>query len=200
MRHYIRIITIPEYILKVKMSEKRKPSYYEMGKKKIPKKYLNKRFRFVSYHTGKGFTKLFLTDLKTGNKVIANPRSVGTHRYESVNGQGFSSGFSSPYIRNRIVRAIKQSYVPHLRGIQPIESFPIGIDMELHAPRGNNRWDLSNLWVYNKYFEDTLVDLGIIPDDSVDYITKTGAPEYTEVETSEQRKLIFKIYCDNKRK
>lgn len=39
---------------------------------------------------------------------------------------------------------------------------------------GKNNWDIGNMAVQGKFFEDALVKLGIIPDDSIPYIHAVG--------------------------
>ncbi|MDC6350725.1 hypothetical protein PP178_04110 [Zeaxanthinibacter sp. PT1] len=188
MRPILELITIPLYITQVKLSEKRRATHYKKGsKKKIPKKYEKYVFN----------KKGILVHPKTGTPAIANPRSVGTPRYKKINGQEIYSGMPH-HMRAKIVLAIKKNFLKYLKEVKPIQDFPIQIDMELHAEIGIGNWDLDNLWIYNKCFQDALTEAGIIPEDNIQYITKCAAPEFVPVASEEQRKFVFKIYKDNR--
>lgn len=193
MRKLLLEITIPEYITKVKLSEKRQAKYYNVkGKKKIPDKYLKDKKRYLIDGGG------FIRDKFTGNKVIANSRSVGTPKYSKINGQAFYSGFGSFAVRMAIVAGIKNFFKPFLRGIPPITEYPVQFEMELHAPIEEGNWDLDNLWIYTKCFQDMLTDMKILVDDNIQFVTKPAAPEFFPVKTMEERKIVFKIYKDDR--
>lgn len=184
MRRFITAITIPEFITHVKLSNKRRAKYYTK-KSKIPKKYKELKFK-----------NGFLVDVD-GKKVVSNPRSVGTPKLKKINGQEIYSGMPH-HMRAKIVKTIKDFYKKHLKNIDPVDSFPIQIEMELHAPIEVGNWDLDNLWIYNKCFQDALTDLGIIPDDNIQYITKPASPLFFPVENMEDRKLVYRIYSDDR--
>ena len=84
------------------------------------------------------------------------------------------------------------------------------------SKRDKAAWDIGNFWVWSKIFDDCLIPYkepvlrtgkkenkdktkyrgwkGLIPDDSIDYIKKTGGIEYFEINDYSKRKIIFKIY------
>ena len=186
MSNLINSITVPKYIKHVVLSKKRRAKYYTK-KSKIPKKYQGLPFN----------NKGILVD-KLGNPVIANPRVVGTPRLKKVNGQDFYKGTDSPHIRSKVVNEIKSFLKPFVVGIEPITTYPVQIKLEMHDVIGVGNWDLDNLWIYNKCMQDVLVDTGVLAEDNVMYVTAAAAPEFYPVDTEDDRKLVFKIYKDER--
>jgi len=186
MSNLINSITVPKYIKHVVLSKKRRAKYYTK-KSKIPKKYQGLPFN----------NKGILVD-KLGNPVIANPRVVGTPRLKKVNGQDFYKGTDSPHIRSKVVNEIKSFLKPFVKGIEPITTYPVQIKLEMHDVIGVGNWDLDNLWIYNKCMQDVLVDTGVLAEDNVMYVTAAAAPEFYPVDNEDDRKLVFKIYKDER--
>jgi hypothetical protein len=186
MSNLINSITVPKYIKHVVLSKKRRAKYYTK-KSKIPKKYQGLPFN----------NKGILVD-KLGNPVIANPRVVGTPRLKKVNGQDFYKGTDSPHIRSKVVNEIKSFLKPFVKGIEPITTYPVQIKLEMHDVIGVGNWDLDNLWIYNKCMQDVLVDTGVLAEDNVMYVTAAAAPEFYPVDNEDDRKLVFKIYQDER--
>lgn len=185
-KNLILKVELPVYLKRVKLSNKRRAKYYTKSSK-IPKKYQG--FDFDS--------KGRLAD-PMGTPIIANSRSVGTPRYKKINGQEFYKGLATPQVRATIVRNIKTYFGTHLKYLKPLEDFPIRVSIELHDIPGAKNWDLDNLWIYNKCFQDALTEYGIIPEDNMQYITAAGAPEYYPVEHELDRKLVFNIYKETR--
>jgi hypothetical protein len=156
-------------------------------KDKIPKKYQGPSFTFNK----KG--RLCSED---GMPLIKNSRTVGTPNYKKINGQEFYAGVGSPIIRVKVVNAIKDSFRPYLKGIKPLDDFPVCIDCHYYDVPGPANWDLDNKWIYTKVFQDLLVKEGILPDDNIHYVSRAASMEYYPVETEEERKLVFYIYKD----
>jgi len=179
-------ITVPEYIKHIVLSKKRRAKYYTK-KSKIPKKY-----------NGLPFNKKGILVDKLGNPVIANPRVVGTPRLKKVNGQDFYKGTDSPHIRSKVVNELKSFLKTFVQGIDPVTSYPVQIRLEMHDVIGVGNWDLDNLWIYNKCMQDVLVDQGILAEDNVMYVTAAAAPEFYPVDDEKDRKLVFKIYEDDR--
>ena len=182
-------IVIPHYIKQIQVSKHRRPTYYKMGEKKIPKKYDN--FPFEKF----GGT-MMLCNPGTKTRVIKNSKSVGTPRYLAINGQKFYSGFNSEHERMTIVYGLKDYYDEIIIGMKPITEFPIFIKY-IHFAKteiGFSIADLDNLsYCYTKTFQDWLTSRGIISEDNTRYI-RSFQPEVFPVETDEERKLIILIY------
>lgn len=174
-------ISIPLFIKKVMISKARRMKYYKKGGK-IPKKYSSYGFD----------SKNRLID-NNGECVVANPRTIGKPKYVTINGQALYNARMSPHIRSKIVNAVKDSFVPHIQGIEPIENLPVRISLKLYDTIRQANWDLDNQWLYNKCFQDLIVKHGILPDDDIKYITKAGAPEFCPVDNEQDRKLVFII-------
>lgn len=201
-------IEIPKYIRQVKLSDSRIKKYYEKGKKEPKaKKYLDTtKYAWKKDRSG----RIFLIDLATEEKVIANPRAAGTPRYITINGQKIYNGEASKHIRNKVLSAIKESFAPYVNKLKPInfEDFPLRIELEVHdiirEPNSNSLWDVDNrAWPYVKAFQDCLTgntdkkgklrNKQIIPDDNVLYITQPPVPRFVPVDDEEERKLVFTI-------
>ncbi len=179
-------ISIPLFIKKVMISKSRRIKYYKEGGK-IPIKY--SKYGFDS--------KGRLIDDK-GEYIVANPRTIGKPKYITINGQALYNARMSPHIRSKIVNAVKDSFEPHLNGVEPIVNLPVRISLKLYDTIRQANWDLDNQWLYNKCFQDLIVKKGIIPDDDIRYITKAGAPEFVPVDNEQDRKLVFTISSETR--
>lgn len=183
----LKTIEVPLFIKDVKLSNKRRAKYYKKGAKtKVPKKYAHLKY-----------SKKGILVHPDGAPVVANPRSVGTPRYKKINGQEIYSGMAH-HTRSKIVKAIKDCFKQVLKKHQALDKFPIQVEMEMHDVVGNANWDLDNLWIYNKCFQDALVDAGILPDDNVLYITKPATPEFVPIEDPQNRKFVFRLIHDQR--
>lgn len=194
----VAVITIPEYPTKIKMSDKTRAVYYKLNKtrwkpRSLPKTYKAKLKDEVWRKDKDGY----LLD-EDGKRVLANPQKAGKPNYEHLSGNRFTTGFGHYAVRAKIVNGLKDYYKQHI-DIEPITEFPVICEWEFHSKvRGQANFDMSNFWFYYKYFEDCLVDLGIIPDDNIQFVTKPGSPLYIPVEKWEQRKFVFKFYLDDR--
>lgn len=192
MRRLLLEITIPEYITKVALSESRRPVYYSIkGKRKPPNKYKKNPMYMIDKQG-------YLRYRPTGDKVLANKKVAGTPKFQKINGQDFYSGFGSYQLRIKIVAGIKNSFRRFVKMLPTITEFPVQFEMELHNIPGEANWDLDNLWIYTKCFQDLLVEEGVIPDDNIQFVTKPAAPEFYPIKDENERKLVFKIYKDER--
>jgi hypothetical protein len=199
MNNALAIITIPKFITQVCISQIRRPKYYKEGNK-IPPTYL-KKYNFNKHG--------FLID-KTGNRVLANPRSVGKAKYEILSGNNLLSGYGSPHIRAKLVRELKNFYRPfvqkYIKQHGMITQYPLRVEWELYTTvEENPNWDASNLFFYWKYFEDCLFEhstkphlLSLIPDDNVKYITHPPGAKIIPIDNWNDRKFVFKFYYDDR--
>jgi len=201
-----QIIEIPKYIRQVRLSEKRITKYYEQGKKapKSQKYYDKTKYDWKSFAG-----RLFLVDLKSGERVIANPRAQGTPRDITINGQKIYNGEVNKNVRNKILSEIKSSFAPYVDKLEPVpKGCPIRIEMEIHdvikSPGSGAFWDLDNRsYPYIKAFQDCLTgnrikggkatNKVIVPEDHVMYITQPPVPLFIPVENEEDRKLVFRL-------
>jgi hypothetical protein len=183
----LQTIVIPRYITRILVAKARRAKYFKKGNK-IPKKYENDDYVFKDGR---------LVD-KDGELVIANPRVHGKPRYEPLSGNKLTSGYSTPFMRNKIATSLKDFYRPYIKSMRVMTDFPIQMDWEFHTTVDRPNFDLSNFWFYLKYFEDTLVTEGIIPDDSIKYITRSASPLLVPVDKFSSRKFVFRFYHDKR--
>lgn len=175
-------IIIPQYITEVKVSDSRRAKYFKLGDK-LPSKYENNaRFTWKNEKLLDELTKTF---------VIKNPIAVGKPRYQSIAGNEIYARMHER-VRMLIVKAIKANYLPNMPK-QLNLSYPIEISMDIHTQPKMLNWDVDNLWIYIKCFQDLLVDLKLIPGDDIRYIKSSGQINFTPVQSEEQRRLIFNI-------
>jgi len=181
-------IVIPKYITHVMISKARRKKYFKKGDD-LPKKYQKPEFKWNS----QGF--LIGPD---GDRPLKNPRAAGTPKYEVLSGNKITSGYATPHIRNKIAGALKDFYRPHVKKMSPITQFPLRIDWEFYTTVDPANFDMSNFWFYYKYFEDTLTRQGIIPDDSIEFVTSPAAPILVPIDNFDNRKFIFRFYQDDR--
>lgn len=204
-------VEIPNYIRQVKLSDARQKKYYEKGKAAPKAKRYNDSSKFEWKRWSNG--KIYLTEIETKERVVANPRAAGTPRLITINGQKIYNGEASKHIRNKILSAIKESFAPYINKMNPVplENFPLRLELEVHdiirEPSSNSLWDLDNrAWPYIKAFQDCLTgnadkkgkkrNKQIIPDDNVLWITQPPVPKFVPVDSEEDRKLVFTIVRD----
>ena len=185
-----QIVTIKEYIQRVKVADKRRPTYYREGDR-IPAKY-----RTCNFRRQKNGQKALYDELNQ-MFIIKNAKVAGKPRYINIRGNILYAGMHER-IRMKMIAAIKDNFRPHVRKLNriPLWQFPIQIDAMLYAKPEETNWDLDNLWIYIKCFQDLLIEYQIIPDDSVKYITKAPGFELFPVQKLEQRKMVFQINQD----
>ena len=131
-----------------------------------------------------------------------------------INGQRIFVGMNH-HLRSLIVRRMHlylSKFIPEDLDVSHL--IPLKISLELHVPRNyehvrmsskgkltwkkpkegfNPKWDADNMWIWGKCFNDVLVRKGILPDDNVSVVKESGSVKWMEVETLEDRKLIFKL-------
>ena len=183
-------IVIPNYPSKIKLSEKQRPKYYIKGKgKDVPKKYQNDRY---------AYQKNILTDIVTGEKVIANPRLAGTPKMWSVNFQAIWNQQIKYQSRAMITNKLKDIFAPFIKDLNPIKEFPI--QFEIFIFDIDMVVDISNKGViYTKIIEDLLTEYKVIPDDKAEFINDTGRCKWIKVNTEDEIHMVVRINkSDNK--
>lgn len=172
----VREIKIP-MLRDVKLSEARMKKYFIQEDKvlKLPIKYQDKtKYDFVPVKRGRRQV-MMLCKLATMEKVIANPIAQGTPKWIRVNFQLIWNNQVSEHTRNKIALELKESYKDELAKIEPITTgFPLKTHFIIHSK--DEQQDIDNLTIlYIKTFHDTLVDTGIIPDDTLAYLKRYEA-------------------------
>ena len=134
-------------------------------------------------------------------------------KWVKINGQRLYTGMNH-HLRALIIRRM-HSYIHQWlpNGLDLRAMAPIKVKLELHTVinhgdirmyRGDLRWrppkkdykpkwDVDNLWIWIKAFQDTIVEAGLIEDDDCAIIPQTGEIEFVPVDTLEDRKLVFII-------
>jgi hypothetical protein len=201
------VVEIPQYIQKIKLSEKRRTYYYEEHIDELPERYYKPHYvwrripgqkREIA-DTGKFIPLFRLFNEKTQKFVVKNPSTAGKPRWLSIGGniiweQVHES--TRTEIANKIkdsMRPLVQKYREEFKRLR----FPVMVTGEVHTTPKFCNWDLSNLWVYNKVFEDLLRAERLLPDDSILYITLPMAPRFIPIRNDEDRKMVFTFNSDN---
>lgn len=181
-------ITIPQFKEEVKLSKARRKKYFKRTDK-IPEKYKGDGFEFKRHGR-----ENHLFDKLNKEFVVKNPIAAGTPNVMRISGNEI---YARMHERKRmaIVRAIKKDMKPHLPKQLGLK-IPIMIDIDIYTTPKYCNWDLDNLWIYNKCFQDLLVDEGLLKEDNILHITKAGAPRYIPVERDIDRKMVFKLTED----
>lgn len=193
-------IEIPNYIYQVQVSKSRRVKYFHSNKTGIGKvkkliEDLPKKHKAIIVGTD---LEGFYVD-KNGDRIIANPLAAGTAKFVPINGQMFYSS-GNQFTRVKIVNSLHTFFSSEIKrvSLQPFKKsdYPIVITLEWFAPYSHKTMDITNMYsVYQKTFEDTLVNDGILIDDEVKYVTG-GFSIFTPVEKFEDRKFIFTFYQD----
>jgi hypothetical protein len=183
MSREIKII-IPEFVQEMKLADKKRKTYYKRGDE-IPNKYAGPKFIWKKDKLYDSIKKEF---------VIKNPASAGKPRFKSIAGNDIW-GRVHPRIRMAAIEAIVNNFKPHLPSRIDL-NFPITIDMEVYTPSRYCDWDIGNLWVYDKVFQDLLVESKLIPDDTIRFVTKSSGPRYIPITKNSERKMVFTLRED----
>ncbi len=182
-------ITIPDYPDKVLIAKARRAVYYvdnttTKGKSLLPRSYND----ITKY----AFIDGVLHNLKTGEPVLANPRTAGKPRYWVVNFQDIWNGNMSKQARNNVVGKLKEVLRPHIKNIRKIKAFPVEISIDIYDTQCPV--DISNRGaVYTKVIEDLLTDEGKIPDDKIDYVNCSGRTKFIKIDDIKNKRMDIKI-------
>tara|TARA_R110000787_G_scaffold255726_2_gene361073 strand:- start:3135 stop:3635 length:501 start_codon:yes stop_codon:yes gene_type:complete len=134
-------------------------------------------------------------------------------KYIKINGQRLYTGMNH-HLRALIVRRMHRYIQQHIpNGLDIRDMGPIKLKLELHTVINHGdirmykgelrwrqpkedykpKWDVDNLWIWIKSFQDTIVEMGLIDDDNCATIPQTGEIEFIPVPTIDDRKLVFII-------
>lgn len=175
------------------LSKAMKPKYWKFkDKDKLPKKYLDNlstEYKVVG--------KSSYCQDNQGNRFIKNTKSLGKAKYWVLNGQSFYNAAIHPRTRASIALHYHQVFEYYIKQANLKIEIPIDkslkISVDIYVENSGIMPDVDNLWPLEKWFQDSLVNLGIIPDDSPKYIRSSGEKTYIWVNREDQRKLVFKI-------
>ena len=179
-------VRIPNYITEVKVSNSRRAKNFKEGNK-VPDKYLTSRYVWKN-------SRLFDTETKL--YVVKNPIAVGTPRYQSIAGNEIYARMHER-VRMVIVKAIKEDYAPHMPDKLDLK-YPIALSMNIFTHPKYLNWDVDNLWIYIKCFQDLLKDRGLIIDDDIRYIKSSGQINFHPLIGDAEPALEFNLVELNK--
>lgn len=197
MSTLIASVEVPHFQNYFIISRRIAAKYYKWkDKDKIPKKH-DKLKPFNRKKFGKHY---FVID-RQGNRIVKNVRSAGKQRLWNVNGQDLYNGRLHPVTRAKITKWFHHylgQYITQQISQGDIELISrykgnIRITLNIHEVKRKNLPDVSNLWLWIKWFEDALQEREVILDDNPDWIRSSGGTTYHWVETEEDRKLKFNI-------
>jgi hypothetical protein len=203
---------------------RRNETYFEWKDRlKLPKKYQNSaRYIWERSKLSKfanAFDGLRLYDRETKTYVVKNSVSVSRPRMQSIAGNEFFPGLNE-HVRMRVVEHLKAEFQRHFPTSLGLE-YPIMIYQELHTVPRYANWDLDNLWIYAKCFQDALVEhlqivekyseivdglpkiksrikkYGVLPNDNIKYITLPPAPRFIPVTREEDRRFEYTLVEDH---
>lgn len=232
-KELIYSIEMPNYPRKIKISSSRRAKYFlfdkvNKGTQVVPKKYgesigniPNEKGFCWNTFSGKSSKKaeIRLWNNKLGDWVIKNPKVAGTENWKVINGNGVFSKNLNHFTLGKFFVILKGTlenkyidgfYYEFLKTLSPITKFPLYIECEVHdlvsdPISKNQKWDVYNRGlIYCKAFDDSLTELGLIPDDNIDYIHCPSHPIFIPIieptkitytfEPISVPKLVFKIY------
>lgn len=192
-------VVIPRWANKVLKSKSTKPKYWEVKDlSKLPKKHKDKII--IGRHINVFGQKAYIVDVN-GDRFLKNTVKVGKPNYWILNGQDLYSavlnwrlrkgialyyhGYFSSYIKEQIKSPL---ITENEKGI-----YALSISCDIYEIKRGLMPDVSNMWLLEKFFEDSLQECNVIPDDNPDYVIESGRKRYHWVETEQERKLIFNI-------
>ena len=161
-----------------------KAQYYT-AKHKLPKKYKPILKRFGA--------RLLYVDSKN-KAIVKNTKTIGKRNIWKVNGQDFYSLKLHWSTRSKIKTFYHGYFSREIRSQLPKriildDGNRFKIRMVIHTLRETGIPDITNTWILLKIFEDTLVQLKIIPDDDPKHVNDIQL----SYKISKKRKLEFII-------
>lgn len=192
----ITIDNFSEYIQKTK---KVRAVPYIKGKCRLPKKYESEEdfeWRKIKYW-GKYVEARYAKDADMKDFLISNNKTANKERYVKVNGQEVynqaGGSFNRAFMRNVLHNYFKK-YLVDIKPIEDIEVFPLYIWIKFYIhDMGKHNIDNDNKWPWRKFFQDSLTEAGIIPDDNVQYINDNRETTYL-IPEDQQQKMEIIIY------
>lgn len=188
-------IIIPNWEYKYVRTKSTIPKYWlSKDSNKLPKKYKevldpNK----AVFKNG----KFYCCD-QNQNRFLKNTLKVGKENSLKLNGQSLYNAMLNWRERSKLAEYYHKYFSSYIKEqIKPIK-FEVGKDFfsiscDIYEIKRSSMPDVSNMWLLEKFFEDSLQECGIIPNDSPDYVIESGRKRYHWVNKEEDRKLIFNI-------
>lgn len=194
------VITIPQYIEEVKFSDARRKHYWR-STDKLPA-YVKERLAAGIYVwktvklTNKKERRIY--DVREKQYAVKNIQTAGTPNVRQIAGNYIYSG-TAEHVRMKMIDTIKECFRKYLPSTISLH-WPVKLEAHLYAPPRFCNWDLDNLWIYIKAFQDLLVEQHLVPDDSILYITRSTGFQYTPITDNNERKMQFILTEDDRDK
>ena len=138
--------------------------------------------------------------------VSKKSRKSGKPRYWTINGQGLYNAtlhyrlrakitkYYHKYLSKYIKQQIFREQIIELNNLVFLgSSHKLSISLDIYEMRRGTMPDVSNLWLWIKWFEDALQESKVIPDDNWNYVIESGRKRYYWVNDVSERKLVFRI-------
>lgn len=189
-------IVIDNFSEYVKKSDKTREIPYIKGKCRLPKMYDNDEYewRRVKFW-GKDLEVLYRKS--DGLRMVANKKSANKPKFVKVNGQDLYNQRNNSFVRAVNSQAMHTYYKQYLKGIEPfknIDDYPLIVEFLFYIyDEGKHTIDNDNRWIWEKGFQDTLTELGIIPDDNCNVICR-NEKETILIPVDQEQKLVINIY------
>ena len=138
--------------------------------------------------------------------VAKKSRKSKKPRYWTINGQGLYNATLHYRLRSKLTKyyhTYLSIYIKQQISREQIEelnnqiffgsSHKLSVSLDIYEVRRGKMPDVSNLWLWTKWFEDALQESKIIPDDNPDYVIESGRTRYHWVDNESERRLVFKM-------
>jgi hypothetical protein len=186
-------VVIPEWENSYLVAKKTKAKYWLFkDKDKLPKKYLSECKETPIIVSGKAYCCT-----ESNERFIKNSIKAGNPKRWILNGQDLYSAVLNWRMRKNIALYYHEYFSKFIKEqLEPIiipENTYLSISCDIYEIERGNMPDASNMWLLEKFFEDALVESGIIPDDGPKYVRESGRKRYHFVTEESDRKLIFNI-------
>lgn len=221
-------VTISKYVRLINLAEKRRAAYYEKGKKKLPDKLANQIGVNLEWNIVGGKTLLcdaegspVLANPNTAGKPrgyvitgndIWSLRMLEAHKSKVVKA-----------IKEQMITEVEKLDVITKFPIRILCELHDTVEEWMYITKDGKpsppNWDIDNRSLfYSKTFPDVLqgtpmiikskikgekgkmvkTSKEIIPDDSITFITQAPVPLFFPIDNTDDRKLVFKIYHDDR--
>jgi len=186
-------VVIPEWQNYYQKSGRTMPKYWLWrDRERLPSKHLLK----LASHPVKVGKKEYCCD-GSGERFLKNTKSVGKPNLWILNGQDLYNGNLDWRMRKKVAGFFHEYFSKYIKKqIKPIkllENELLSVSCDIYEVKRRNMPDVSNMWLLEKFFEDSLQDCGIIADDDPDHVIESGRKQYHWVSDPKDRKLVFTI-------
>jgi len=159
---------------------------------KIPKKY---QYNLSTEALVIG-TKLY-AQTTNGERLIKNTKNLGKPKLWVLNGQSIYNAAIHHTVRRKIADHYHNVFTHYIEKAKLTIDIPedkaLKLSIDIYEINKGIMPDIDNLWPLEKWFTDSLVNAGVIPDDSPKYVRSSGEKTYNWVNTEDERKLVFTI-------